>query len=301
MAAWKQLLFVIVIFSFSIVSNAKYGFFPTKFSTSANPLTPVPSAAKQTLLYYGGPVISNVKIHVVWWSDYVNPQTQDFVPGFYSALTNSNFMDWLDQYNTFATPVTNVGGTKQHIGRGQYTGATTIKPFNHSPNIDDSEIQIELAKQIQAGQLPPPDDNTLYMIYFPRAYQITAFGMSSCVNFCAYHSSHGTPTTPHFFYGIMPDIHNTGCDMGCAYASDDIRSLSTISAHEYTEAITDPFPAPGNTVVWPQAWNTVDGSEIGDLCAGGNDALVAGKESYTVQCEFDNSHNNCTNRTWTSP
>jgi hypothetical protein len=111
------------------------------------------------------------------------------------------------------------------------------------------------------------------------------------------------PKTPHFFYGIMPDLHHSGCDMGCAYAMNDLASLTTISAHEYTEAITDPYPTPASNVAWPQAWNATDGSEIGDLCAGSsNDTLTAGKEIYIVQSEFDNSHDSCTyNKNWTSP
>jgi hypothetical protein len=141
MAAWKQLLTVVCIFSFSLISNAKHGFYPTRFSSSAIQFSPLPLPSKSTLLYYGGPVISNVKIHVVWWTDGVNSQSKDLIPGFYTAFANSNYMDWLDQYNTFSTPVTGGSGTKQHIGRGQYTGATTIKPFNTNSYIDDSEIQ----------------------------------------------------------------------------------------------------------------------------------------------------------------
>lgn len=140
------------------------------------------------------------------------------------------------------------------------------------------------------------------MIYFPRNLTISAFGSTSCTDFCAYHSSSGTPSTFHFFYGVMPDINNSGCDMGCAYGMDFISSMTVISSHEFTEATTDPFPAPGNQVVWPQAWNAVDGSEIGDLCAGGNSVLNVGpSNSYSVQSEFDNSKNGCSSNTWSSP
>ena len=300
MAAWKQLLVFTLISIFSLISQANFGFYPTRNSTPRL-LRSEPLMSKQpTLLYYGGPVISNAKIQVVYWSDYVESETQTGVPGFYSSLTDSDFMDWLDQYSTFSTPVNGGTGSDQHIGRGKYLGAITIKPFNRNGVVYDTEIQSEIQKQIQIGALPQPDENMLYMIYFPPMVSISAFGMSSCVDFCAYHSSHGSPGSEHFYYGVMPDINHVGCDQGCAYGWDHFSSLTAISSHEYTEAITDPYPAPGNTVIYPQAWNALDGNEIGDLCAGGNNTLNTPKSSYTVQSEWDNANGNCTNRNWTS-
>lgn len=153
MAAWKQLLFASFCLSiFSTVSQANYGFFPTRFATSA---TQIPSTSKPTLQYYGGPVLSHVKVHLVYW-DGINSQTASTMPGFYTAITNSNFMDWLDQYNTYGPSVTSHEGSKQHIGRGQYTGVTAIKPFNQSGYLDDTDVQTEITKQIQAGNLPSP-------------------------------------------------------------------------------------------------------------------------------------------------
>ena len=88
---------------------------------------------------------------------------------------------------------------------------------------------------------------------------------------------------------------------GLRLRSDDFRSLTAISSHEYTEAITDPFPAPSTHVVYPQAWNDMQGNEIGDLCAGGNDSLNTPHDSYTVQSEWDNSKNGCSSQDWKSP
>ena len=301
MAVWMQPLAVLCILLVSGVSQARFGFLPSKTSTG-NINSPIhfKTISAPTLKYYGGPVISNVKLYVVLWS-YANKETEDGVPDFYKKLTTSNFMDWLDQYNTFSTPVNGGHGTDQHIGGGQYMGTIRIKPFNHTGYIDDTEIQNELKKQIETKALPAPDDNTLYMVYFPPMYTVSAYGMTSCVDFCAYHSSHGTPTTEHFFYGVMPDINHVGCDQGCAYGFDHFSSVTAISSHEYTEAVTDPYPAPGSTVVYPQAWNADDGSEIGDLCAGANNSLGRSGDYFTVQSEFDNSTNKCTSKDWMSP
>jgi hypothetical protein len=50
------------------------------------------------LQYYGGPMLANVKIQLVYWnSDVAN---QDKLPGFFSAITQSAYFDWLTEYNT---------------------------------------------------------------------------------------------------------------------------------------------------------------------------------------------------------
>jgi len=162
------------------------------------------------------------------------------------------------------------------------------------------DIQAELQKQIDAGVLPKPDDNTLFMTYFPPGMTITASGMASCEAFCAYHGFKGAPDTAHFFYGVMPDLGGA-CSLGCAAAPTPFDSMTTISSHEFTEAIDDPFPTPGSNPAYPQAWNTVDGSEIGDLCTSTNNNLIVPGGKFIVQSEFDNSKGACTTSAWKSP
>ena len=70
-----------------------------------------PAAAGAHLTYYGGPVISNVRVHDVFWGAGVQFQSQ--LDAFFTAITNSPYFDWLDEY---ATPT-------QHIGRGSFGGS----------------------------------------------------------------------------------------------------------------------------------------------------------------------------------
>ena len=252
------------------------------------------------LLYYGGPVLSQVKVYAVFWGNQVDQETQSQIGGFFSTVSNSSYLDWIEEYNTLITAVDGRKGTQQHLNRGSYAGAITINPSNVSTNLSDTDVQNELQKQITAGVLPKPDENTLYMTYFPPGVSISAFGATSCVEFCAYHSFKGDVTTDHFFYGVMPDIGGA-CASGCGFGGTSFDSLTAISSHEFMESITDPFPTPGNTPAYPQAWNTSDGSEIGDLCAGTNNTLTAANKTYTVQSEFDNKTGACTTTPWTSP
>ena len=57
---------------------------------------PTPFAAF-TLTYYGGPVMSNVQVVAVFWTANVNATEQSNAPGFYSTVTNSPWMDVMQQ------------------------------------------------------------------------------------------------------------------------------------------------------------------------------------------------------------
>jgi hypothetical protein len=276
-------------------------FYPTHFTQKSHALKllQAPTAGAGSLLYYGGPVISNPKVYIVLWGPNVDGPTKDGMPDFYKALTKSDMMDWMDQYNTTGKSLDGRDGTNQHIGKGSFEGTITITPKQTSGTIDDKDIQVELQHQIDSGVLPKPDDNTLYMTYFPAGLSITIEGMGSCSTFCAYHTASGTPQSAHFYYGVMPDLGGA-CSFGCGF-DEHFNNVSAISTHEFCEAVTDPYPTPGSTPAFPQAWNDKGGQEVGDLCAGNNNTMTttSGK-TYAVQAEYDNGAASCTSRTWKS-
>ncbi|MGI9170218.1 MAG: hypothetical protein ACR2FH_08600 [Caulobacteraceae bacterium] len=256
-------------------------------------LRPAPAASAAsgpTMLYYGGPVIAKVKVAVVIWGDGVAKSTTSLIAPFFRAMVNSTYVDQLTQYSTNVTGVNGHPGTNQTIGRGSFRGKFKITPANGAKTLSDGDVQTELQAQIAAGMLPPASLNTLYMIYFPRDITITLGKSRSCVAFGAYHSAVSSTVTPdNVFYGVMPD-----CGGGFS-------TLTSVSSHEFAEAITDAIPTPGSHPAYPQAWNTVDGFEIGDLCESRHGTLSGGGESYTVQEMFTNSTNACATGNFTSP
>ncbi len=248
------------------------------------------STATPTMQYYGGPVISAVKVEIVFWTKSVPAATQSGMPRFLAALAASTFTDKLAQYATNVTAVNGNPGTGQTIGRGTLLGTVTIVPANASSSLTDHAIRAELQHQITIGKLPQQDPNTLYMIYFPSGYTITAYHASSCVQFGAYHSaSPGKVGVPNLFYGVMPD-----CGSGFG-------GLTIATSHEFAEALTDAIPTPGAHPAFPQAWNDVHGSEVGDLCEGRNAKLVTATTTYAVQEVFDASTNACETGNYSSP
>ena len=243
------------------------------------------TTAGNPLLYYGGPVISNVKVVSVLWNDRVSADVKAKITDFYTAYVGSEHMDWLNEYKTDITAVDGRTGTAQTIGRGQVIGEKTITPSLTAKKITDAQIQQEIEKQIDAGALPRPDDNTLYMIHFSKDIQISIEGMTSCFSFGGYHMGFNSAKYGNVFYGVMPE-----CSM---FGSGGFSSITFVSAHELIEAVTDPFPTPGSSPAFPQAWNAKDGNEIADLCSNGSGTLKGAKGDYNISLEWSNSRNRC--------
>ena len=110
--------------------------------------TPTPSAAGRTVEYFGGPVIPNAKVYVVWWGNPANlnpaiTAAHGGIADFYAGVTNSNYLDWLNEYNTNinAQAGSHLGqpGTNQRIGRGNFAGIIMLTNIL-SGNVTDAQI-----------------------------------------------------------------------------------------------------------------------------------------------------------------
>ena len=250
---------------------------PIRSASRVKPHAP----ANAQLAYYGGSVLSNVNVVVVFWGPNVDPTTQANIGGFYSAVTNSLYFDWLSEYNT----------ATQAIGRGTLAGTVTITPSNINTALNDTDIQTELANQISAGALPASTPNTLYMTYFPPGISITQGTSSSCSagGFCAYHGTFYSAS--EVFYGVVPDEGpGSGCDVGCGSDPTPFNNLTSVSSHEMIEAVTDAEVGVASGPLGPPiAWYDPNNGEIGDIC-NAQQGSIAG---YVVQTEWSNVSNAC--------
>jgi hypothetical protein len=256
-------------------------------------------------MYYGGQVIANAQVYFVLWGNSVDPTVKAAMPDFYASIVNSDYMDFLKVYDT--TGKTGVDGahtSNQNIGRGSFLQTIQINPSIVSGKIDDSQIQAELVKQINAGVLPVENANTLYMISFPKGLTITMTDgttvATSCQQFCAYHEGFQPQGGLPIYYGVIPDLSSLGCAMGCGAGSGLLGRTTVSASHELIEAITDPIPTPGTSPAFPQAWNTTDGQEIGDLCQSFKGTLTGHSATYTIQQEWDNSIGGCSKGNYTA-
>lgn len=227
------------------------------------------------LNYYGGPVISNVRVVTVFWGSRVNFQSQ--LNSFYGAVTNSTYFDWLNEYNT----------QSQRIRRGSLraTFVDTTPPAGST--ITNAQIQSELARLLNAGRLPANDPNTLYMVHFPPGISINLNGSRSCQVFCAYHNTF-VNRGANVYYGVMPDMGGP-CARGCG-SSSQLDNTTSVSSHELIESVTDPAVGLATRVGPPLAWYDPNNGEIGDICNG----MQTRVSSFAVQLEWSNRANRCT-------
>jgi len=263
------------------------------------------------LTYFGGPVISNVHVVIVFWGTNVDPvvTTPGTIDQFFADITNSRYYDLLTEYSTAGvtgagTPATS---SNQTIGRGQFDATVTIIPSScpgpATCTLTDNQIQAELTSQLAAGHLPAPVKDaqgiieTFYMIYFPPGVHINLGTAPSCAagGFCAYHSN----TSSLVPYGVLPDFGPTsGCQAPHCGSGTEFQNITAVTSHEMSEAVTDaqigsapntPTPEP------PIAWYDFppDMGEIGDICGGQDTTVSAGGHTYTVQTEFSNLQGDC--------
>ena len=268
---------------------------PPKGKKGAPPPAPTPTGPH--LNYYGGRVISNVKIVPVFWTANIDPEVKSQIGTFYSDFTGSPAFDWLSEYDTTIKSVSGKAGTGQHIGRGTAVAPVVITPKQAGSNINDAQIQKELAAQIKAKKLPAPDLNTMYMMHFPKGFVIKSGSGLSCQAFCAYHGTMNKTV----YYGVIPDGSvGSGCDKGCG-SGTPLGNLTASAAHEITEAVTDAqVGAAGSGIGPPIAWYdpNKDASgqqyaEIGDICAAYEAPLAVNGRTWTIQKEWSNKHNGC--------
>jgi len=227
---------------------------------------PHAAPANAKLTYRGGHLLTNVKVHTVFWgtkwSAGPGASMAANLNKFFADILTSNLITQLAEYS--------VPG--QAIGSGTLHGTTTITTHAPTAHISDSTIRRYLKTWIKSGTVPPNDPNMLYFVYLDPGVVSVMGGSKSCQSFCGYHDNVGG-----IYYAVMPYPLCAGC-LGGMNAFD---ALTGTSSHELCEAITDPVPGSG----W---YDDVNG-EIGDICAW-NFRRIG---DYNVQLEWSNKQNKC--------
>lgn len=244
--------------------------------------TPGPSSVN--MQYYGGKVISSVRVVDVLWGPgdashtylpEVGGSATAKIDNFYQNILGSSkvFTSWLNtDYNTIYTG----SGTHQAIGSGSFVGRDVITPSITSTTVTDAQIQAELAAQIQAGHLPAPtldasgNPQTYYSVFFPSGMTITLGSYTSCQagGFLAYHGTvSGNGSTPEFYYAVEPDQSQASPCYNNIGTGTPFGDTTVAASHELAEAITDPEVGLANSISSPLGWYDPNTGEIGDGCA----------------------------------
>lgn len=247
--------------------SATIAFHPAPAMRAAS--TPIATAlGSGNVTYHGGPVISNVRVTVVYWTSAV--AFQSTWPSYYPGVTNSTYLDWLTEYHT----------STQGIGRGSFVKAVVDPSPPSGTTITQSQIEAEIKRLIQVGTIATPGANDLTMVYFPPGYTVLAGGWFSCTptdGFCGFHSA-TLNNGVEDYYGVIVD--SSACGSRCGPGTQ-LANTESVSSHELVEAISDPLL---------NAWfDSSDGSEIADICQD----MQAQVSGFTVQKAWSQLQDAC--------
>jgi hypothetical protein len=219
------------------------------------------------MTFHGGPVLPASKSLAIFWGSSWNTASfaDDKITGldsFFGGFGGS----------TFAGTNTEYAGTNGQVTTAMsYLGHTIDASAPPSRALSTSQAVAEACKISNNS----PDPSAVYFIY-------TSTGAGH-VNYCAWHSwgncSNGAPVQVAY----MPNIDGiAGCDPGENLThSQGLAALANVTAHELSEAITDPR---GN------AWYDNAGAENADKCAWVFPSDVTlGRTTWRVQGNWSNA------------
>jgi hypothetical protein len=215
--------------------------------------------------YHGGSLMQHVKVvPILYGSSWQGKTTGDFIKGFLQTLfADGRYVANLAQYSA--------GGYT--IGSG-----STVDPVMDAvtlPKVDsehaatgiryqvtDDQIQAEIKAQYSTSKVPPPDANTLYVVFVYYDTVVIAGGGDSEYNFAAYHTY---STDGGYAYAVVcptGDLPALVANTPTGYHSPLFnRDLTAGLSHELTEAITDPQ----SDGWYDEALNQIGGGEIADI------------------------------------
>jgi hypothetical protein len=226
-----------------------------------------------TVTYHGGPVLPDVSVELLflgsnWSSDPGLSAVRQQVVGFFQTITNSPFMDAL----------TRAG---YGVGRGSVLDSWT-DPTALSSFVTDQQIQTDLAIDIAAGHLQPPDGNRLYFVFVePDAVVVRADGSNSLNSFWAYHSDFLGPTGANVSYAVLPYLDGS---TGTLPRLTPFETVTKVASHELAEAVTDPFGDNVGVAAWYDGtWRDPSTGQVGGEIADIADKVIIDLDGYVVQ------------------
>jgi hypothetical protein len=226
---------------------------------------------------HGGIVMPSASVNAIYWG--TNWSSASFagdkmtgLKTWYDGFGNAPYADASDEYSGTNGQVTS------SVSHGTDYVDTSAAPKG-PPSV--STIVAEVAKVLQAnGQLPASDGLGYYPVYVDQP--------RGGAGYCAWHSYgsiNGVNVQVAFFFNLDGDA---GCDPQAdstqvSGQSEGLLALANVSAHELSEARTDPRNG---------GWYDSNGDENGDKCAWAFPAAAyskVGNLTWIMQGEWSNA------------
>jgi hypothetical protein len=222
------------------------------------------------LTYHGGPVLTASKAKPIFWG---------------SSWNNASFAgDKITGINSF---LQGFGGSNFAGTNTEYSGIT--RTMTALTSVIDASSEPPSRKALTTSQAVAeacsltgnnPDPAALYIIYTSTD--------AGHVNYCAWHSAGNCGNGAPVQVAYMPNIDGiAGCDPGGPNLghSQGLSALANVTAHELSEAITDPRL---------NAWYDGSGAENADKCAWvfPSQVTLSNHTTWQAQGNWSNAHYN---------
>jgi len=200
-----------------------------------------PGGGSPNMLWHNGAIMTSSVVQTIFWgtswanTSFVNDKISG-LDSWYTGFDNSNYAKTSDEYT----------GTNGQVGPHVVYQGHQIDTTKASGGGNTSTILAEVCKVVAS-----PVANGYYPVYVDVKRQ---------GSYCAYHSygsCNGTPVQFAFFFNLDGDA---GCDPQDTRTvhSQGLAALANVSAHELSEARTDPRNG---------GWYDSSGAENGDKCS----------------------------------
>jgi hypothetical protein len=260
---------------------------------------PQAGAATNQLLYRGCQVQNTPQVYLsLWGSDWKGTGYQPairYVQGFFGNVGGSGWLGVTTQYcsGAVSSPTATCSPSMKPITNpvGQLKGTwvdTRPVSFNTPPSAcgvggpGDGVCDVMQAAQRAADHFKPLPKGAVVMVLTPSSRSPSAFGRA----WCAYHSATLNTGVAFGYIPYMPDA-GASCGRNSVNPGGTFDGFSIVGGHEYSEAITDPFPGYG--------WIDSSSSENADKCAWGNHLtnITLGGNAYAIQQTWSNAAGGC--------
>lgn len=216
----------------------------------------------------GGTVAASTRTFALWWGDPAAfpPDARTVVEALLGGLDGSPYLAVVDAYMRGSRASTSFGGSLFD---------PTSPPLT---NPSQTVIADEACRALDLNAIVPGRGDMVFVFssVFPQG----------SVAFCGWHSwavCHGESV----LIAYLPNPVGTACGgrgNGCNSFSLDAAALGTVAAHEFMEAVTDPFIS---------AWQDALGDEIADKCFGLAACVPLGTGTLQLQPLYSNALHAC--------
>jgi hypothetical protein len=200
------------------------------------------------MTYHGGVIMPNANVYSIFWGKSWGTYSGDKMTGidsFNTGYSNSNYAKTSDEYT----------GSNGTVGPTVTAHTHVVDTSTASGGDNEQTILNEVVKEINNGTVPlDTTGNGYYAVYVDLKRPQSS-------GYCAYHDGatfNGTIRAQFaFFWNLDGDA---GCNPGDTTTghSQGLAAIANVSAHELSEARTDPMI---------NAWYDSQGQENGDKCA----------------------------------